>query len=288
MNTGLLSPLGMLLRDAVITTVTIANSRLRWLVCGSGRSGVTTLLEAFQTRSDVIPDMPTTEEKVQAKVIKGLTNNGTYRFRTADMRNQPDGRYQYLEEIINRPIGVLFVFKTFKTDDKGNVIDSHLEDKSEFKKTKEGHIRHEADYQQLRWLTNAFLYPETLEKNYPEIFKETSLKSDIRNRYVNNYSGSAPKILMLAGNFMDVTYPTDNVTNPYEAKHNLRHFLRPYMESFQPLTDQWARFARKGGFIMKSALPPCAVKYTTISAKYHIGVDELLSTMKHSVGLFGG
>ena len=149
MNTGLLSPLGMLLRDAVITTVTIANSRLRWLVCGSGRSGVTTLLEAFQTRSDVIPDMPTTEEKVQAKVIKGLTNNGTYRFRTADMRNQPDGRYQYLEEIINRPIGVLFVFKTFKTDDKGNVIDSHLEDKSEFKKTKEGHIRHEADYQQL-------------------------------------------------------------------------------------------------------------------------------------------
>ena len=65
-----LSPITTFVRDVVVTTVVLLNQRMRWIICGSGRSGVSTLQAAFQTSSDIIPDLPTTEEKINARVIR--------------------------------------------------------------------------------------------------------------------------------------------------------------------------------------------------------------------------
>ncbi len=281
-----LSPLTVLLRDIVVTTVTLVNSRFRWIICGSGRSGVSTLQAAFQTSSDVLPDLPSTEAKVGSRVLKAQMEGSLYRFRTADMMNQPQGRWQYLEEIINQPVGIVYVFKTYRQNEKGAIMDEHLKDKSNFKETAEGHLRHEKDYEQFRFLTNAFLYPDTLEKNYPDVFKESALQSDIRQRYQNNYSSYAPPVLIMAGNFLDITFPMEKITSPVQYEYQLREFLRSYMEIYQPLTDQWQRFQRKGRWGGRK--PPCSVRYTGISAKYNIGVQNLLTLMRNSVGIMGG
>ena len=96
-----LSPLTAFLRDMVVTTITVLNQRMRWIICGSGRSGVSTLQAAFQTPSDIMPDLPTTQNKVAARVLRAKMDEGSaYRFRAADMKNQVGGRWQYLEEIV--------------------------------------------------------------------------------------------------------------------------------------------------------------------------------------------
>jgi|TARA_Y100000310_G_scaffold133338_1_gene132362 hypothetical protein len=281
-----LSPITTFVRDVIITTVVMVNQRMRWIICGSGRSGVTTLQAAFQTSSDIIPDLPSTEEKTNARVIRAKMDGPHYRFRAADMMNQPPGRWQYLEEIVSKPVGIVFVFKTFRLEGGKPVMDEHLLDNKEFKRTPEGHLRHEADYQQFRFLSNAFLYPDTLEKNYPGVFEDSSLHSDIRYRYLNHFKGHAPAVVIMAGNFLDLTFPMEEIASPVQYEYQMREFLRPYMESFQPLTDQWQRFQRKGWFGGKK--PPCAVRYCGISAKYNIGVKQLLNTMHNSIGILGG
>ena len=281
-----LSPLGVLLRDFFVTTFTYLNSKTRWLVVGSGRSGVSTLQTAFASNSDIVPDLPETVQKVEARVIDGKADDVSYSFRTADMRNQVDGRHQYLPEILNYPVGVVFVFKTFRVDEKeGVVLDGHLQSKNEFKKTADGHIRHEGDYQQLRFLTNAFLYPDTLEKNFPEVFAEVGLSSDTRLKYLRKFKPYAPKVLIMAGNFLDITMPDIGKFQPHQADGEIRDFLMPYMESFEPLTSQWQRFNRKNW--RGKAETPCAVRYLGISARYNYNVKPLLQTMKYSTGVFG-
>lgn len=282
-----LSPLTAFLRDMVVTTITVMNHRMRWIICGSGRSGVSTLQSAFQTPSDIMPDLPTTQAKVGARVINAKAGTSRYRFRTADMKNQASGRWQYLEEIISKPVGIVFVFKTFKQENNKPVMDKHLLDNKEFKRSPDGHLRHEADYQQFRFLTNSFLYPNTLEQNYPKVFQDSSLHSDIRQRYLNNFTGHAPSIVIMAGNFIDITFPMENISSPVQYEYQMREFLRPYMETFQPLTDQWQRYKRKGSWFGASK-PPCAVRYCGISAKYNIGVQQVLEAMRDSTGILGG
>jgi hypothetical protein len=280
-----LSPITAFLRDLVVSTIIFANQRMRWVVCGSGRSGVTTLQSAFQSNSDIMPDTPPTAEKVTARIIRGRAGSERFRFRAADMMNQPPGRWQYLEEIVARPVGLVYVFKTYRQDGNGAVMDEHLQDKSEFFRTPEGHLRHEADYQQFRFLTNAFLYPETLEQNYPDVFAEANLNTDIRHRYLHKYSGHAPRVMVMAGNFIDLTFPMQDVRSTTQWDYAMRQFLLPYMEIFRPLTDQWQRYHRKNW--VGGAKPPVAVKYVGISAKYNLGVHQLLSLMRNSVGIWG-
>ena len=279
------SLLGGLIRDFVVATVTLLNSRHRWLVVGSGRSGVTTLQEAFQTNSDIIPDLPTTGKKVKARILKAKIDNSTFRFRTADMMNQPEGRHQFLEEMLCEPVGVIFVFKTFNVGDGGDIKCTHLHDKSEFLKDENGFWRHEGDYQQLRFLTNAFLYPQTLESNYPEVFSESALRSSIRQKWLNK-NPYVPRILVMVGNFMDITYEKlDSATASAQAE-SMRRFLWPYMNTFAPLTSQWQRFHRQSWRGKPKA--PCSVRYTAASAKYNIGVQPLLTMMRNSTNAFGG
>ena len=285
MDAGL-SPLGLLIRDFFVTTFTHLNSKTRWLVIGSGRSGVSTLQSAFTSNSDIIPDLPETIQKVEARVLHGQAEDVSYSFRTADMRNQPDGRHQYISEILNYPVGVVFVFKTFRVDEKeGVILDDHLQSENEFKKTSDDHIRHEGDYNQLRFLTNAFLYPDTLEKNFPEIFKDAELSSDVRIKFLRKFKPYAPKVLIMAGNFIDITMPHIGKLQPHQADGELREFMMPYMETFEPLTSQWQRFTRKSWFGNEE--PPWMVRYLGISARYNYNVRALLQTMKYSTGLFG-
>ncbi len=78
-----LSPITAFLRDMVVTTITVMNQRMRWIICGSGRSGVSTLQSAFQTPSDIMPDLPTTQAKVGARVINARAGPKQEHCRTA-------------------------------------------------------------------------------------------------------------------------------------------------------------------------------------------------------------
>tara|TARA_Y100000310_G_C20618240_1_gene781856 strand:- start:712 stop:1566 length:855 start_codon:yes stop_codon:yes gene_type:complete len=284
MDVGL-SLLGGLIRDIVVTTVTLVNQRKKWLIVGSGRSGVTTLQAAMQSRSDIMPDVPTTTSKIQPRILKGSMNGRTFRFRAADMKNQPDGRHQYLEEVLDRPTGVVFLFKTFNVDEKNNIEAPHLFDESEFLQA-DGFWRHEMDYQQFRFITTALLYPEQLEQRYPKVFKDSSLVSDIRTRFLNTTKGYVPKICIMAGNFIDLTFDMDSSWSGEQYDSEMRKFLFPYMVTFEPLTSQWQRFHRKG--MWGKTLPSCAMNYVGCSAKYNIGVDKILWLMRNSTSVFGG
>jgi len=283
-----LGPIAGFFRDIFVYSYNTINNH-NWLICGGGQSGVTTLIRALETDSDVIPTPDSTVDKVPMRSIKAhaqlADRSMKLRLKAADMRNQPDGRWQYLEEIIKKPIGVVYVFRTYEEKNKQVIEAPHISPYMDKFDRNNGHNMFNPDYEQFEFITNAMLNPSSIEEKYREIFEEASLHSDIRHRYMNKFKGWVPQVLLMVANFRDATFQMGEYQNEFQAKTAEETYLNKYKQIFEPLTNQWQITPRNWGVFNKKYI---TIKYVSISAKYNIGMGNLLALMGNKTNLLAG